>query len=67
VAQVCDNTGLDCQQKSTALTVDAADVVRTVWVYPPPVSPSRPSAQVVAFEGGTPVVGIDVMTLTITP
>jgi prepilin-type N-terminal cleavage/methylation domain-containing protein len=67
VAQVCDNTTLNCQQKSIALSVDAADVVRTVWVYPPPVSPTRPSAQVVAFEGGTPVVGIDVMTLTITP
>lgn len=66
-AQVCEDLNTDCAQKHQNLVVDAADVIRTVWVYPPPVSPTRPSAQTVAFDGPTPVVGIDVMTLTLTP
>ena len=66
-APVCENTNVDCEKKQQNLVVDPADVIRTVWVYPPPVSPTRPSAQTVTFDGPTPVVGIDVITLTLTP
>lgn len=52
---------------SQEYSLDPGERIRTVWVYPPPVQASRPGANVVTFDGPSPVVGIDVLTLTLTP
>ena len=46
---------------------DAAELLRTVWVFPPPVEPGRANSAPLTFAGGQPVVDIDVRTLTVTP
>lgn len=46
--------------------VDEHETLRTVWVYPPPVS-ERPNNNTVIFEDASPVVGIDIRTISMTP
>ncbi len=47
---------------------DKEELLRTVWVYPPPVDRAQsPSATDVVFKGRTPVSAIDVRTVTLTP
>lgn len=45
--------------------IQRVDAVRTVWVFPPPVS--ERSGNNVVFEGSTPVIGIDIRTISLTP
>ncbi len=49
------------------LVADAAELLRTVWVFPPPVQATRGPGDVPIFEGSQPVVGIDVRTVNIAP
>lgn len=41
--------------------------VRTVWVYPPPVQEREAGDTYPVFSGSTPVVNIEVQTMTVTP
>ncbi|MBU0717962.1 MAG: prepilin-type N-terminal cleavage/methylation domain-containing protein [Planctomycetes bacterium] len=43
------------------------ELIRTVWVFPPPVEAARLSGDTPVFHGNQPVVGIDVRTLTVEP
>ena len=47
--------------------LDANELVRSVWVYPPPVQEREPGQPYPLFAGSTPVVDIDVQTITVTP
>jgi len=47
-------------------TIAPGERIRTVWVFPPPVQADRAGASPV-FDGGQPVVGIDVRALSISP
>jgi prepilin-type N-terminal cleavage/methylation domain-containing protein len=47
------------------MVADPQELLRTVWVYPPPVDRSDP--QTVVFKGRTPVSAIEVRTATLTP
>lgn len=47
-------------------TLQKEDVLRTVWVFPPPIV-DRSNATTVAFDDTSPVVGIDVRTISISP
>lgn len=67
---------LDLEAINTALCVgciaengatEPAELLRTVWVFPPPVQATRGPGDVPIFEGSQPVVGIDVRTLNIAP
>ncbi len=46
--------------------VDPHETLRTVWVYPPPIA-ERPTPTTVVFDDKSPVVGIDVRTISMTP
>jgi hypothetical protein len=46
---------------------DPVELLRTVWVFPPPVEPRASAADPLVFVGAQPVVSIDVRTLTIGP
>ncbi|MCH7885359.1 MAG: hypothetical protein IIC01_08925, partial [Planctomycetes bacterium] len=47
---------------------DAQELLRTVWVFPPPAEPRQSASQKYPlFEGRPPVVGIDVRTLVVSP
>lgn len=43
------------------------ELLRAVWVFPPPVEPGRGASDLPVFDGNSPVVGIDVRTLTVAP
>jgi prepilin-type N-terminal cleavage/methylation domain-containing protein len=45
--------------------VQRVDAVRTVWVFPPPIS--ERNGATIAFDESTPVVGIDIVTLSLSP
>ena len=45
--------------------LDPAELLRTVWVYPPPVEPRGSAGDPLAFAGPPPAVDIEVRTLTI--
>lgn len=64
----CD--GLCPNDVSTATTVqdpDGLELLRTVWVFPPPVQERAPNDVYPSFAGNTPVVGIDIRTLDFAP
>lgn len=42
------------------------EFIRTVWVFPPPIA-DRTSASEVTFDDATPVLGIDVKTISVSP
>jgi len=47
---------------------DPQELLRTVWVFPPPAQPRQSASEKYPlFEGRTPVVGIDVRTLVTSP
>lgn len=50
---------------------DLPELLRTVWVFPPPVEPGSMTSQEprngLTFAGSQPVVGIDIRTLNISP
>jgi hypothetical protein len=46
---------------------DPAELLRTVWVFPPPVEQRASSNDPLLFVGSQPVVSIDVRTLTVGP
>lgn len=46
---------------------DPLELLRTVWVFPPPVQEREPSDVYPSFAGNTPVVGIDIRTLDFAP
>ncbi len=52
-------------------SLDADEFVRTVWVYPPPVDRSvggdKSREAIPVFDGSSPVVGIDVHTMSVLP
>ncbi|MBI4718866.1 MAG: prepilin-type N-terminal cleavage/methylation domain-containing protein [Planctomycetes bacterium] len=54
-----DNDGFD-------IDVDM-ELLRTVWVFPPPVQAARDRADRPVFDGNQPVVGIDIRSLTLSP
>ncbi len=45
---------------------DPEELLRTVWVYPPPIA-TRTTDPYVLFDGNPPVVSIDVRTLSLSP
>lgn len=47
--------------------LDNEERIRAVWVYPPPVEERDPDNPFPVFSGNTPVVDIEVQTLTVTP
>ncbi|MCH7840082.1 MAG: prepilin-type N-terminal cleavage/methylation domain-containing protein [Planctomycetes bacterium] len=48
--------------------LDPQELLRTVWVFPPPAEPRQSASQKYPlFEGRPPVVGIDVRTLVVSP
>jgi hypothetical protein len=47
--------------------LQADDVIRTVWVFPPAVDRSPGSDTAPVFDGSSPVVGIDVRTVSLSP
>jgi hypothetical protein len=57
-----------CTNSDPSVPPDPEELLRTVWVYPPPIDTTvtRASGNVL-FDGSSPVVGIDVRTLSIAP
>ena len=49
------------------LDPDGEELIRTVWVFPPPVERKRGENDEPVFSGNQPVVGIDVRVLTVYP
>ena len=47
--------------------LQADDVIRTVWVFPPAVDRSLADGALPVFDGSSPVVGIDVRTVSLSP
>ncbi len=47
--------------------LDLNELVRTVWVFPPPVQEREPGNSYPVFSGSTPVVDIEVQTITVIP
>lgn len=52
----CDDTSLIPQE-----------LLRTVWVFPPPVEPRASSSDPIIFKGKSPALAIDVRTLNVAP
>ncbi len=48
-------------------TLDDDELIRTVWVFPPPVEATRLSGGEPVFNGKQPVVGITIRSLTVVP
>ena len=53
----CDTCAID--------QADAAELLRTVWVYPPPVEPRADAGEPLVFVGSPPVVDIEVHPLSL--
>ena len=50
------------------LALNPQELLRTVWVFPPPSQPRQDASQKYPlFEGRSPVVGIDVRALVVSP
>lgn len=50
-----------------SLTLEPQELLRTVWVFPPPVDAERGAGNLPAFSGPQPVAGIEVRTMTFSP
>ncbi|MCH7872434.1 MAG: hypothetical protein IID33_12110 [Planctomycetes bacterium] len=46
---------------------DLEELIRTVWVFPPPVEPRSAADAPVIFNGSPPAVAIDIRTLSVAP
>jgi hypothetical protein len=46
---------------------DPEELLRTIWVFPPPASPERSRDTIPVFDGSSPVVNIDVRTVSLAP
>ncbi len=47
--------------------LDGPELLRTVWVFPPPVEPRASASDPLVFSGSQPVVAIDIRTLNMAP
>ena len=56
---ICENCG------ETELV--PRELVRTVWVFPPPVDVRADSGDAITFVGPSPVVGVDILTMNVAP
>ncbi len=63
--QDIDDSDLD-QFPGASGVVDPHETLRTVWVFPPPIA-ERTDPTTVVFDDSTPVVGIDVRTISMSP
>lgn len=60
----CDS----CQVLSAGhATPDPPELLRTVWVFPPPVASREANEPLPFFDGGSPVLGVEVRAVTIAP
>lgn len=48
-------------------TIIPAELLRTVWVFPPPVQPRTTDGDAPVFSGSPPAIAIDVRTLSVVP
>jgi prepilin-type N-terminal cleavage/methylation domain-containing protein len=48
-------------------SADTAELLRTIWVFPPPAEPRDAGDELPYFDGPSPVMAIDVRTMTLRP
>jgi prepilin-type N-terminal cleavage/methylation domain-containing protein len=48
-------------------TLQNEEMLRTVWVYPPPIEARTMGLQAPVYAGPSPVIGIDIVSTTVTP